>query len=292
MVNLTDIQTLKSLMAKEGITPKRSAGQNFLVCAEPVEAAVEILKEGPPNVTELGAGMGPLTLPLLEAGCQVRAIEKDSSLANILRKKAPPALREKLELIVGDLRYTQWEQEKPYQIAGNIPYNLSGLIFRKITQLAPAPTAVVLMVQREVALRLTAEPPDMNLLALAVQLWGKAHVVLNVPRNCFWPQPEVESSLVLLMPELSADNAQCEEREELLDFVKPFFQAKRKQMGGVLRRTYNISEDEAIGKLKQAGIETSARPQEVSVEKWKKLYDLTTNNQVRIPKKSPMSNVQ
>ena len=285
MLDLTDIQTLKSLMAREGIAPKHSAGQNFLVCGEPVEAAVEILKEGPPNVTELGAGMGPLTLPLLEARFQVRAIEKDSSLASILRKTAPPALREKLELIVGDLRYTQWEQEQPYQIAGNIPYNLSGLIFRKITQLAPAPTAVVLMVQREVALRLTAEPPNMNLLALAVQLWGKAHVVLNVPRNCFWPQPEVESSLVLLTPRKpqfpllrqgsagqAMTNDQYDEREELLDFVKPFFQAKRKQMGGVLRRAYNLSEDEATEKLKQAGIETSARPQEVSLEQWKTLY--------------------
>lgn len=248
--NLTDERYLKHLLSRAGVTPSRRAGQNFLICPEVVEATLAILdKNG--QVTELGAGVGTLTGALAEADFQVRAIERDSALANILGEQLPKKLRERVEIIQDDLRQVDW----PGTIVGNIPYNLSGLIIRRITQLSPAPAQVILLVQREVAERLTAQPPNMNLMGLAVQLWGQAQIILEVPASCFWPEPEVDSNLVLMTPQEES----IPDREKVLAVAKICFQAKRKQLSGTLKRALGVN------------IPLTARPQELSVEEWQEL---------------------
>ncbi|MEK7557414.1 MAG: rRNA adenine dimethyltransferase family protein, partial [Patescibacteria group bacterium] len=230
---LTDTRTLQFLLQKAGVKPQRSAGQNFLICDEVVEATLASLRGGfgrqaaPNYVTELGAGVGTLTQALAAQGFYVRAIERDESLVNILQEQLPKKLRERVEIVNKDLRDVDWAQpshkasagDKAYSLVGNIPYNLSGFIIRKITQLEPAPEAVVLLVQQEVAERMTAAPPAMNLLGLAVQLWGRADRLLSVPRSCFWPEPEVDSSLVVLTPHKEQGLMQAE-REKILGVAK------------------------------------------------------------------------
>lgn len=272
MGSLTDETFLRQLLAHHDIVPQRSSGQNFLVCEEAVEATLAVLQDSPKHITELGAGVGTLTVPLAANGFRVRAIERDKTLADILEKQLPKKLRERVEIVADDLREVDWVWEKPYALVGNIPYNLSGWIIRNMTQLSPAPAAVVLLVQAEVADRILAQPPDMNLLGLSVQLWGSATRLLSVPASCFWPKPEVASSLVLLEPKpTSQDDAT--KREELLKFAKQFFQTKRKQVGGILKRITGAKEDEIARILAGVGIAPQARPQEISLAQWRKLYD-------------------
>ncbi|HBE89761.1 MAG: ribosomal RNA small subunit methyltransferase A [Candidatus Andersenbacteria bacterium RIFCSPHIGHO2_12_FULL_46_9] len=275
--NLTDINYLKSRLKRAGIKPQRSAGQNFLICPEVVEATVMAITGGPKKITELGAGVGTLTVALLAAGFAVKAIEREQQLAKAITKEVPSPGRANLKLETGDLRKVDWRWsedgsiEQKFQLVGNIPYNLSGLIIRRLVQLEPQPERVVLMVQWEVGERIVAQPPKMGLLGLAVSLWGKSDIIVRVPADCFWPKPKVGSCLIMLSPH-GESRIKTEEREKVMAVAKPFFMAKRKQMAGVLKQNYKLmTREEAEMTLKKANIKGTQRPQEVAVEQWRAL---------------------
>ncbi|MFH1353851.1 MAG: rRNA adenine dimethyltransferase family protein [bacterium] len=266
--NLTDISTIKALLAKKGVCPQRSSGQHFLVCEEVVEATLLALSNEVTEITELGAGLGTLTQALLGAGYKVKAVERDAALNDLIWFGIPKNLKGNLDLIRGDLREVNWSWQKAYQLVGNIPYNLSGLIIRRLTLLNPAPDRVVLLVQREVGKRLTASEGSLSLIGVAVQLWGSAESLLNVPASCFWPVPQVDSQLVLLIPRTGAGATSAERREKVLTLARQFFQTKRKQMGGRMRQLLGIKTERAEKMLREANIEPIMRPQEVSIKAW------------------------
>lgn len=274
---LTNSDYLKSILTKAGIRPARSAGQHFLICEEACTATTLALDGGPKKITELGAGLGTLTQVLLAAGYSVRAIERDPDLAAILRREATPRASSNLTLEIADLRATPWPWDELYQLVGNIPYNLSGLIIRRLTQLTPAPAAAVFLLQHEVGLRLTATPPDMHLVTLAVQLWGSVHHLLHVPKTCFWPTPQVDSTLVLLVPHTDVATTR-HEREAIIKFAKPLFQNRRKQLAGTLTAVTGRSRPDIAALLAKQGIAATARPQELSVDQWQKLHAEVTGN--------------
>ncbi len=264
---LTNLAWLKQTLARHDIAPAKSLGQNFLICSEVVEAALAALEGGPPQITELGAGVGTLTQALVAHNYQVRAIEKDDDFVHLLPQTIPAKNKDSLNVVHGDLRQEEWHWAGAYQLIGNIPYNLSGLIMRRLTQLEQPPTQAIVLVQKEVGQRLRAVPPDMNLLGLAVSLWGSAQKILNVPPNCFWPRPKVYSQLVLLTP--TTDNPLSPaQREATLAVAKVFFQQKRKQIGGVLRKSFKLSAADQATILKKVNLESTARPQEISKENW------------------------
>ncbi len=268
---LTDRDYLELLLKKAGVRPARSAGQNFLVSDEVVAATVASVQAGPPQVTELGAGVGTLTTALIAAGTTVRAIERDTRLAALLPAQIPAAQREHVALITDDLQQVDWTWDTPYQIVGNIPYNLSGLILRRLSQLDPTPAQVILLVQQEVGERLMAAPPDMHLLSIAVQLWATPHLLLQVPASCFWPEPQVDSQLLLLLPR-TTDAQSIAEREAIVAFAKPLFQNRRKQLGGVLSKLLGQPLQTTSALLGSVRINPHARPQELSLAQWQELY--------------------
>ena len=267
---LTSEVYLRELLEKHGVRPRRAAGQHFLVCERVTAATLTALSNGPPRISELGAGCGTLTGPLLAHHYTVRAIESDQQIAAVLLELTPKAARDRLELIVGDLREQQWEWAEPWQLVGNIPYQLSGFIIRRLTQLKPPPALAVLLLQREVGARVTANEPQLQLLGLAVQLWGSARALLTVPASCFWPAPQVDSQLVALAPHTPPDLSLAE-RELVLQVAAHFFRNRRKQMGGVLRRQRGISDLAAERLLHTAGITPNQRPQEVAPAQWVRL---------------------
>lgn len=269
-MKLTDPSTIQKLLQEQGASPKHSAGQNFLICDDPIEATVDVVSNGPQAITELGSGAGPLTQALLEKGMQVRAIERDEVLANILKSQTNPKDSSRLDLNVNDLRAVKWEWDEPYQLVGNIPYNLSGLILRQITQLTTPPSRVVLLVQKEVGDRVTAMPPDMSLIGVAVQLWGEAEKIMTVPPSCFWPQPKVTSELILITPHKHLDETAT--RESIIKIAKILFQGRRKQIGGMLSKQLHLDKTVVAEVLQKSDIQPIQRPQELTLEQWKKLH--------------------
>ncbi|MEX0649548.1 MAG: 16S rRNA (adenine(1518)-N(6)/adenine(1519)-N(6))-dimethyltransferase RsmA [Candidatus Andersenbacteria bacterium] len=272
---LSDITQLRDFLDHHNISPSKSMGQNFLVSEEVVESIVEVAQTGPRTVTELGSGVGVLTQALVESGFMLRAIEKDDEFAALLPSVISPKKRSKLTVIHEDLKDVSWSHEEPYQLIGNIPYNLSGYIFRMLTQLEPAPVQAMLLVQKEVGQRAVAIPPDMNLLSLAISLWGTAQKVLNVPPNCFWPQPTIHSQILLLAPH-TPPYLPVEKREATMGIARVFFQQKRKQIGGTLKRALHAP-DTLLLQIESAGISLDSRPQELSAEQWYTISKLCKN---------------
>ncbi len=272
-IDLTDRDQLERYLRDKHIQPEQTSGQNFMVCPEVPEAIVAAMEGGPMRVTELGAGLGTLTQQLAAGNYEVRAIERDARLAKSLEQLMPPAGRKKVEVRREDLRTCSWSWTTPYQLVGNIPYNLSGLIVRLMTRLEPAPERVILLVQKEVGERLAAEAPNSHLISVAVRLWGRADPLMNVPADCFWPAPQVNSQLVMLTPR-PEQKIDLKARERILGLAKIFFQGKRKQVGGVLKRQWDIDDAKVRELLGQAKISKESRPQEITVGQWIDLWKL------------------
>lgn len=272
MLDLTDELTIRQQLSKAGFTPQRQSGQNFLICQEVIEATVSALDSAVTNITELGAGLGPLTYALLASGYTVRAIERDPGLCKLLTKNIPRSLQRQLTLQQADLQTVAWDHPAPYQLVGNIPYNLSGLILRRITQLNPEPQHVVLLVQQEVAQNVTATPPNGSLLGVVMQLWGTPTNICTVPPDCFWPQPKVTSALLVITA--NATLLPLPQREAIIGVAKRCFQQRRKQLGGILRNQWDLTPASVTTLLAQLQITAAERPQELSIHQWQRLTEL------------------
>lgn len=236
---------------------KKSLGQNFLVnegVLDRIVAAAEVSAQD--TVLEIGPGTGALTRRLASTGARVIAVEKDRRLIGPLREKFAdtPAV----EIIEGDILTLDIGMLKlgNYKVVANIPYYLTSHLIRLMLELWPSPALAVLMVQEEVARRMMASPPDMNLLALSVQLYAKPSMVMRVSRGSFRPMPDVDSAVIMINPE--AGNEKREVAEKVLLMAKKAFGQKRKQLKATI----------PTESLENAGISPSARPQELSVSDW------------------------
>ena len=143
-------------------------------------------------VLEIGPGLGHLTRVLLETGAQVVAVEIDEKLVRALREAI---VSPNLTVLHGDfLKATpeQWLAQAgfkdiEYQVIANLPYYITSPILRHLLEAEHPPTQIVALVQREVARQITARPPNMSLLAVSVQFYGKAETIAVVPAGAFYP---------------------------------------------------------------------------------------------------------
>ena len=187
----------KHLLDRYQIEPKKSLGQNFLHdegLLGRIVAAAEVSPDD--DVLEVGPGLGALTRVLAQAARRVVAVELDGRLLPVLESELGGLGN--VELVHGDvleLDPADWFAA-PYVVVANVPYYITGAILRHLLGGQPRPRRLVLTVQREVADRLTARPPEMSLLAVSVQYYGRARLVSTVKAGAFWPRPEVDSAVV------------------------------------------------------------------------------------------------
>jgi 16S rRNA (adenine1518-N6/adenine1519-N6)-dimethyltransferase len=232
------------------IPAKKSLGQNWLVNEGVLDRIVQAASVDPGDtILEIGPGQGALTGRLAATGAKVIAVEKDRRLIETLKEQF--STFPNVQIIEGDVLKLEPSAygltPDSYKVVANIPYYLTSHLIRLILESWPSPTLAVLMVQEEVAHRMMAKPPEMNLLALSVQLYATPEIIMKVSRGSFRPIPNVDSAVVRLTPH----TANREEAEKILTLAKQFFSHKRKQM--------------------KTGPNPSARPQELSLEDWKRL---------------------
>ena len=183
---------------------RRKLGQYFLrsrsalrVTAEALDASRDML------VVEVGPGKGALTEYILERHDAVVAVERDFSLVAMLEERFSDAVSEgRLTLIAGDVRDGEWLSvvgDRPYIVIANIPYYLTGSLIRDLLTGEHTPTAMSLVLQKEVAERITRRSSAKeSLLSLSVQLFGNAMYIRTVPRSAFSPQPRVDSAIIAI----------------------------------------------------------------------------------------------
>lgn len=250
------------------IKPKKSLGQNFLINAgilEKIVSAAELSLDD--IVLEIGPGTGNLTKLLSEKAGRVIAIEKDHRLIEDLKTKFPDT-----KIVEEDVLKFKPEEyglkDGGYKIVANIPYYITSNLLRIIFEKWPRPKLIILTVQKEVAKRIVAKPPDMNLLALSVQLYSDAKVISYISRGSFRPMPKVDSAIIKLVPREEVD---LKNNEKIVAIAKKAFAGKRKQLVNNLSKNLDIPKDKVIRIIQELGIDDKVRAENLSIEKWSEL---------------------
>jgi 16S rRNA (adenine1518-N6/adenine1519-N6)-dimethyltransferase len=257
-----------------GIKPVRERGQNFLVKEEVYNRVVDAADlAGDETVLEVGPGLGYLTTKLAGRAGRVVAVELEENMALVVRAGFEARGVENVEVMnrnvleldpVRDLGLRAGE----YKIVANLPYSITSAFLRKFLDPAIAPFSMVLLLQKEVAERITARPGQMSLLAFSVQLYAEPEIIEFVPKEHFWPEPKVDSSLVRIR--YRPDPLLADEKA-LFRLVKIGFSSRRRMLKHNLAAGEHIRPAEAKEILEKAGFSPTVRAQELAVEDWIRL---------------------
>lgn len=261
---------LKTELENIGALPVKRLGQNFLMDERVIAGTVDAAQTKPrENVLEVGGGTGILTEELARRGARVVTVEKDARLMPFLEKIASyyPSVTAVQADILGINPQIYFGKE-PYKLVGNPPYYLTGRLLRHFLEEAlEKPARITLIVQEEVARKVAARPPDMGLLSLGVQLFGKPEVIRAISKSSFWPQPEVDSALLVI--EVYAETLLTpEETKRFFVIARAAFMHGRKQIQKSLGDGLGLPQDKVLSWLASAGIEPKRRPETLTVEEW------------------------
>lgn len=250
---------------------KKSLGQNFLIntgILEKIVSAAELTSDD--TVLEIGPGTGNLTSKLIEGGGKIIVVEKDRRVIDDLKNKFPS-----VDVIEADILKFKPEEyrlkEGNYKIVANIPYYITSHLLKTVFEKWPKPELIVLTVQKEVAQRIVAKPPDMNLLALSVQLYAEPKIVGHISRGSFRPMPKVDSAIIRLRPK--AESLKPADKNLFFKLIKAGFSGKRKQLKNTLANLFD-SKEKTLEILNNLNIKPESRPEELSLETWLKLATL------------------
>lgn len=248
---------------------KKSLGQHFLRAQNYLALIADTARIAPEDtVLEVGPGDGALTESLLERGARVVAVEKDHRLIPLLWEKF---LGRPFEVIEEDALTFNIEnifkKDEPYTLVGNIPYYITGALFKKFLTAKHQPERLVFLVQREVAERIAREKKE-SILSLSVKAYGMPRYIKTVPAGAFSPPPEVDSA-ILLIENISRDNFQSVAHEErFFELVRAGFAHKRKFLSSNL---VSLLGAEHSNILQNVGISPKARAEDVPLMAWLEL---------------------
>ncbi|HLG91233.1 MAG TPA: 16S rRNA (adenine(1518)-N(6)/adenine(1519)-N(6))-dimethyltransferase RsmA [Candidatus Saccharimonadales bacterium] len=250
--------------------PKKSLGQHWLKDEATLQAICASAELTPKDtVLEIGPGFGSLTGHLVKRAKQVIAVELDGSLAASLPERFNA---QNLEVLQADiLKFDLNRLPRDYKVVANIPYYLTSNLLRVLSESVNPPATMTILVQKEVAERICANPGQMSVLAVSVQLFYKCSLGTEVPARLFTPPPKVDSQVVLLkrrpqplFPDL--------EKAKFFQIVKAGFSERRKKLRSSLAGGLSIPKGQADEMLKKAGIDGNLRAQELPLEQW---HDIT-----------------
>lgn len=263
---------IPSLLKKYGIQPKKSLGQNFLADHN---ALLKIVRDADVSqedqVLEIGAGLGNLTRLLAQQAHQVTAIEIDDRLYLALEGVLNPF--ENVQLVQGDILDIPMESlftEGGYLVVANIPYYITSAVIRHLLEAAVKPKRIVLTIQREVAERILSQDEKTSLLSLSVQVYGDARITSQIPAACFYPRPQVDSS-VLIIDVDEQPKLKDEEIKWLFKLAHAAFNQKRKMLRNSLKSIVGGDQEKLLAVLAEAGIDPRQRPEALSLDDWIRL---------------------
>jgi len=262
-VKLSDLRTA---LREIGVSPVKTLGQNFLHDQNLARSIVVQAQITPDDyVVEIGPGLGALTRFILEKGAHVLAIEKDARLADFLRAHLG---HERLEVLnIDALKFDPRSlfAQRTVKLLGNLPYNISSALLLKFLE-QPNPISLsLLMLQNEMAMRLSASPSthDYGALTLRVQLHHRVKYLRTVPATVFFPRPEVDSAVVRILPR---DPLELPQRDDqlLLKLIRAGFSQRRKQLRKLVRQ--HINDWDTVSR--RLNIAANARAEELSLLQW------------------------
>jgi 16S rRNA (adenine1518-N6/adenine1519-N6)-dimethyltransferase len=259
----------KTLMDHFEVEPKKSLGQNFLHdpnALEKIAATAELMPDD--VVVEIGAGTGTLTTVLADHARHVFSIELDERLRPILESEL--AGMDNVYLVYEDflkVDVLQLVGAKDFVVVANVPYYITSPILMHLLDRHRRPRRLVLTMQHEVAERITAQPPDMNRLAVIVQFYGQPEIVTKLKPAAFWPRPDVESA-VLRIDTYTTPIVDVPDSALFFRVVRAGFSQRRKQLKNALGGGLGIKARAAGELLTQADIDPKRRAETLALEEW------------------------
>ena len=261
----------RDLLRKYDLRPKRAFSQNFLIQPGTVAQIADAVAELGREVVELGPGLGALTCALLARGCFVFAVELDRDMVHVLTREY--GHEERLRIVEADaaefdLRGHAVTQRSKLIVTGNLPYQATGAILRRVVDDRDAVLGAVLMVQKEVRDRLIAEPGHKEYGALTVftRAVFEIETVCRLRPGSFYPAPKVESAVVRLLPR---ETPLADENDDFRAVVRAAFQTRRKTLRNALR---NLGDpDRAARALQSAEIDPTRRGETLSIAEFARL---------------------
>ena len=263
------------LLAERGLRPKHRFGQNFLHDHNLLRKLVDAADISPGDVVlEVGPGTGTLTEELLDRGAQVIACELDEDLAAIVEER----LGDRITLIRGDCLEKQRQLNakvveaiaaRPFKLVANLPYQAASPLISTLLIEHPPPQCrgQFVTIQKEVAERLMAQPGTKAYgpLTVIVQALAEVHRIAVLSPSCFWPQPEVTSAMVAIVPRQEAERLVADEEaaRAFARFITELFTRRRKQLGSIFGRDRSNW---------PAGVTADLRPEALSVQQLVQLW--------------------
>jgi len=292
------ISAIKKLLNDYGIKPSKGKGQNFLIDDKVLQQIVKAADLSPKDfVVEVGPGFGILTEQLVKNCHKVLSVELDKNLAFFLKKKFSARggsafggrNQPNLEILEADILKIKNQEladrlgSANYKIVANIPYAITKPIIQKFLTFAPRPTEMTILIQKEVAGKITAQAGDMSILAISVQFYGQPQIVNFVSKESFYPVPKVDSAILKIKVNqgiVPTQISQVLSPKELASFqerkfwqlVKIGFSSPRKQLQNNLANGLKIDNFEVKKGLAKAGQKELCRAQDLTLADWARLY--------------------
>ncbi len=267
-MDLLSPSTIKKLLARHNTRPSKGLGQNFLIDKKTLGKIMEAANLSKNDtVLEIGPGVGTLTQELAHKAGNVMAIEKDAMMVEILKETL--GAYKNVEVINKDiLKISNLKfkiSNSDYKVVCNIPYYLTSPLIRKLLESKNQPAEIILMVQKEVAQRICAKPPEMSLLAVSVQFYAKPEIISYVSKNCFWPAPKVDSAIIKITPREARGGRTP---ASFFKTVKAGFSQPRKQLLNNLSHGLKKDKKEISAWLAKNGIKPQQRAETLTIQNW------------------------
>jgi 16S rRNA (adenine1518-N6/adenine1519-N6)-dimethyltransferase len=249
---------------------KKSLGQHWLTDIEVLEAIAEYAEIKPTDtVLEIGPGLGDLTRYLARQAAHVVAVEIDEQLATKLPRRVPAR---NLQVVQANILHFDLESlPAAYKVVANIPYYLTSNLLRRLSESTNPPSLMVLLLQKEVARRIAAQPGRMSLLAVSAQLYYQPELGIVVPAKLFDPPPRVDSQVVILRRYAKPLFHELDS-QKFFRLVKAGFSGRRKKLRSSLSGGLGLSKGQADGLLDRAGISGDLRAQNLNLDDWYQIY--------------------
>ena len=265
-MELTSKTKIKEVLTNHQIKPLKSLGQNFLINKNILNRFVDTCELKKQDVVlEVGPGLGTITQAIAPKVQKVIAIEKDKNMCLIMKKTL--ANLKNIEIINEDvLKYKV--NEAHYKLVGNLPFHITAPLIRRFLESEKQPKEMVFMIQKEVGQRICAKPPNMSILAVSVQFYAKPQIISHIPKNSFWPQPKVDSTIIKITPIV---NNQTIDADLFFKILKAGFSSPRKQLINNLSKGLKKDKQTVTAWLLKNSIQPNQRAETLNVSDWIKL---------------------
>ena len=283
MAYLGNAARTKEVLAKYNMSAKKKFGQNFLIDSGVLEGIVEAAGVTDTDcVLEIGPGIGSLTQYLAESAMKVVAVEIDRGLIPVLQDTLSEydnvtVINEDVLKVDIDQIVKEYNGGRPIKVVANLPYYITTPIIMKLFESGAPIESITVMVQKEVADRMSAPPgnKDYGSLSLAVSFYSEAETVMDVPPSSFIPQPGVGSAVVKLTRN-EEPRVKVKDDKYLFEIIRTSFNQRRKTLSNSLSNnpSLGVSRQEVQDALLKMGIDEKARGEILSLEQFAELSDI------------------